>query len=67
MTAAWKSIESAPKDGTPVLIYRPTAKLPEDRIRVDWFNREVGAWWHCPANRQPTHWMDLPDPPAEGT
>lgn len=72
----WQPIETAPTDGTRILLYRPlAAKTGDDVIDikqgVDWDN---GCW---PATVPPgmdetnftdgmckaTHWMPLPAPP----
>lgn len=55
----WQQIESAPKDGTEILVW-------------DGFNRMVSSFiepagwvsWSLCAE-EPTHWMPLPVPPAE--
>lgn len=69
--AGWQSIETAPKKGTPVLLY-----LPDER---EWKRYTVGVWdvdrW-CGLSpsatgtiwqKQPTHWMLLPEPPTDST
>lgn len=77
MTAAWKSIESAPRDqivflGVPGAL--PIVGFWVERekawcgasMRHDW---TVGGYMGGRAipSPQPTLWMPLPDPPAEGT
>jgi hypothetical protein len=64
----WMPIETAPKDGTTVLTYRPTT--PPHFEGMHWVD---GDWYwsydgdgpdHCSV--QPTHWMPiLPPPPKE--
>lgn len=57
--ADWQTIDTAPKDGTEVLLW-----LGDDVALGYWredaqaFDSEVG--WIRP---MPTHWMPLPDPP----
>lgn len=68
----WQPIETAPKDGTKILVGRFTGKeghLHEGRIAVDWYRSAgIGAGFtgfgkfnnrHWPA----THWQPLPAPP----
>jgi hypothetical protein len=64
----WRTMESAPKDGTKVdLLYRG------DIRRTDAFWKE-DAWWFgddddcftTTGKACPTHWMPLPTPPAPG-
>jgi len=74
----WQSIETAPKDGTDILLYFPHRDLV---IRGSWGWQGEGDWeadladW-CDWNTDeeiviqedpdyaPTHWMPLPTPPA---
>lgn len=66
----WQSIETAPKDGKPILTcYRGVD------YKINWFNNtddlapgyRLGSngWWCSAKNQQPTHWMPLPQPPSE--
>ena len=65
----WQPIETAPKDGTKVLVWRPSIgthyEEPKELIAhadVDvWVE---GNWWRSRCNQQPTHWMPLPAPPT---
>jgi Lar family restriction alleviation protein len=52
----WRTIDSAPRDGTRVLGCHPNWTAP---MTVQW----SGDSWRlaCP----PTHWMPLPPPPSE--
>lgn len=65
----WQPIESAPKDGTSVLLgHSGYAQAFYDRdhkprIWVDFFNR--GGWYSTAPSAQPTHWMPLPTALAE--
>lgn len=67
--AAWEPIETAPKDGTYILLWRPgfrqeTAHWLADMIGFDWP-------WLLPLpgedrmRLKPTHWRPLPEPPKE--
>lgn len=55
----WQPIETAPKDGTPILV---CDKGPYAYV-AEWFQHSrtwIGAdkmYW------EPTHWMPLPEPP----
>ena len=66
----WQPAETAPKDGSHVLLYCPV----ENRIVSSWWRVEPrveggGAWYGSdPMDRlnwiqYPTHWMPLPNPP----
>ena len=68
----WQPIETAPKDGTPVLVAQPRDKhgwwidVAENFYEVDehldatdkWLGRESHS-----VSCRPTHWMPLPEPP----
>jgi hypothetical protein len=71
---AWRPIESAPKDGTPILAFcvHPNARYAgEDAaewaeiVVTRWIDFNGGGWtWNgiCGVH---THWMPLPAPPAD--
>lgn len=74
---SWLPIESAPKDGTKVLLYCPHigvvrgswqfnkyAKKPRPYWSNDW---EAVAGAIATRADQPTHWMPLPPPPQDET
>lgn len=71
----WLPIETAPKDGTKVLLhvvtppgdsYATMVGLPEG-----WESTEAGFWcvdrgeWTTGTAGDPTHWMPLPPPPED--
>lgn len=80
MTDNWQPIETAPKDGTWILVY-----CPEDTNRghavmhtARWmdFYQSAPDWAHGPLDdyfgsyreglpSNPTHWMPLPAPPSD--
>jgi hypothetical protein len=69
--AQWRTIDSAPKDGTAVMVWGSWCSLPTpaDRIIIasyDDSDDEGGDWYEvtegCPF--WPTHWRPLPPPPA---
>lgn len=72
MNYQWQPIETAPKDGTAVLIYQPKEKIGslvlEDVIYVCYYNDE-GKWEEADGEMystfNPTHWMPLPETPKE--
>lgn len=58
----WKTIETAPRDGTDVLLWDGQAVelghwLDWDDGTGDWVDREF-------LPLRPTYWMNLPDPPS---
>lgn len=72
----WQPIETAPTDGTKILLYRIHTNIEVGEFY--WFEREVfdptsdglyrkriqiyGQNWN--ATGRPTHWMPLPSPPS---
>ena len=79
----WRTIESAPKDGTSILVhaFHPDTHICKsiDTVVAAWWQEEddptdEGEWmcWMSIPNDpccpfEPTHWMPLPDPPKEKT
>jgi hypothetical protein len=63
MIMEWKPIETAPKDGTPVLGYH-TGKMTTVYWGLwnEWQLVEPGAYAE-EDDWRPTHWMPLPEPP----
>ncbi|WP_368649546.1 hypothetical protein [Brucella intermedia] len=64
----WMPIESAPKDGTPFLVFVPDDKFSDGTgIDVIWYDEEQWLFGSntpfYPANA-PTHWRPLPSAPA---
>jgi hypothetical protein len=75
----WKPIDSAPKDGTRVLLatksgWTSTGRWTEDAMI--WEGEEHPHWIHFECDDfyysvhlvdadEPTHWMRLPEPPVE--
>lgn len=55
----WQPIETAPKDGTQLLLWsnRPTVGAYGQRYQ-NWFT--IPGEYTC----RPTHWMPLPEPPT---
>jgi hypothetical protein len=58
----WQTIESAPRDGTPILSWDGVR-----RVVIIWSTRDKG-WFLDGADDRPdwtgvTHWMPLPEPP----
>ena len=65
----WRTIDSAPKDGVPVII----AVMPEGAVGEAYYDADRDEWdwtnthWSDPTGdciRYPTHWMPLPSIPA---
>lgn len=68
--AVWHDIETAPKDGTKILVIKeyfdPYRKLPMSWHDIAyWTTHNSGGWVSATAGT-PTHWRPLPPPPADG-
>ncbi len=72
----WQPIETAPKDGSLILVFEPTCHADEqiwmtewraNTAATSWGGSEGGAWTiYMDGQRiEPTHWMPLPAPPTE--
>lgn len=74
--SCWQPIETAPKDGTQILLFDPSGTWDPDLASFS-PRVAVGAWKDFPnghgewrgyysglsAVEEPTHWMPLPEPP----
>lgn len=63
----WQPIETAPKDGTQILVFMPTYFQGKGGMQVCvWMNWSDAPGWysHVSGRHEPTHWMRLPEPPA---
>lgn len=68
----WQPIETAPKDGTAILVYTGSGWYVTAWLQGD--DTDAGIdWWYVDDNKHgpyplrgnsPTHWMPLPNPPA---
>ena len=70
--AAWRPIETAPRDGTRVLVYPAwyDAKSNDYRAGEAYWQRMMrkpGRWATGASSLpyEPTHWLPLPQPPAK--
>lgn len=75
LESPWQPIETAPTDGTEVLLYRAKKTSSKNAI---WPNVTIKArlssghyrngwlWGGHVRDTDPTHWMPLPAPPKEG-
>jgi hypothetical protein len=73
VAARWHPIETAPRDGTEMLIFLgpPWSRVEKARYYEPWNNWQVGIVPSDPVREEhygigfaiPTHWMPLPEPP----
>jgi hypothetical protein len=67
----WRPIETAPKDGEPILLYKPNERRSGDYITAgywgEWVTSDIEQWIAVAGHplREPTHWQPLPAPPSE--
>jgi len=80
LESAWQPIETAPKDGEPILVVaisenefedaEDEEREPRQSIMVATHSSfQPGRWWLCDTMQlvhRPTHWMLLPAPPETG-
>jgi hypothetical protein len=74
-TDVWLTIETAPKDGTPILVYDNSYSHPivsmwkSEYNNTGWLSPHEGYYEeevsgdHCALKFNPTHWMPLPKTP----
>lgn len=55
----WQPIETAPMDGTRVLLATPSGRIADGSFHARY---DIWAWPYVMVN--PTHWMPLPEPPV---
>lgn len=55
----WQPIETAPKDGTMVLLAGGLATPSDWRIKVGYWASEEGTWYIFGGSWRPTRWMPL--------
>lgn len=63
----WQPIETAPRDGTPLLLFARCKTATAPVILVGWHIPDAGwieASFTRPVGVVPTHWMPLPTLPA---
>lgn len=58
---AWRSMESAPKDGTQILVYEPCAGVVVMFYADGAFREKVSM---CTLRNSPANWMPLPHGPT---
>lgn len=55
----WKPIESAPRDGTRIFVFRPDADNVFRMFGLDY--RKDNCWWHSRPDEPPRLWMSIDD------
>ncbi len=68
----WQPIETAPRDGTNILVWWPSemhCPVTAHYSTGKWTNEPGFAWkftgWGQEKKTEPTHWMPLPEPPKD--
>lgn len=58
----WLDIESAPRDGTRVLLFR---RRWAENMAVGWYSRDWSCWLTVNGTEfpEPTEWRPTPEPP----
>ncbi len=64
----WQPIETAPKDGTRVMLFRAGRKICLGGYVTPSWALTLEGWKNSHGNFfEPTHWMPLPLPPTNST
>ena len=58
----WRPIESAPKDGTSILVCNHRNGVTQCAVYLS--KRWLTTWQHEEITTEPTHWMPLPETPS---
>lgn len=63
----WQSMDTAPKDGTKIIVFRPVHDgdyIP--MVGVDWWGTfgSVETWGKSRPDTQPVAWQPMPEPPS---
>jgi hypothetical protein len=63
----WQPIDTAPKDGTAILIHPAAGEMRVVHWRIDRGYWSTDSWddGGYDADMHPTHWMPLPPPPED--
>lgn len=61
----WRPIETAPKDGSTVLLFFEALAYPI--MRSSFWAARHQCWYGVGPGWEPTHWQPLPEPPEEPT
>jgi hypothetical protein len=70
-SSGWRTMESAPKDATTVVLCTTETSSEYARVRLGYWTRygKSATWYSVdddrPVGITPTHWMPVPPPPAE--
>jgi hypothetical protein len=61
----WQPIITAPKDGEPILAWKPDERRSGDWMTAVYWSDYPFGWMFVGGIHvvHPTHWMPLPDPP----
>jgi hypothetical protein len=66
MSNEWQPIETAPKDGTPIIVYRP--KFDGDyipKVGEDYWHQRLKCWAKSRSDTPPVKWQHFPEPPTK--
>ena len=58
----WMPIETAPRDGTNIIVYAPVDGVTASKFTLGCWQRLTVVYGDFPSN-DPTHWQPLPEPP----